>query len=415
MTDPRWAESRAPLVERLRDRIQAAGPLTFADFMAAALYDPEEGYYVRRADRASRSGDFLSAPEQDPLFGALLARQVADCWERLGQPAQLHLREDGAGSGALAQTLLEALRATSPGAFAAVRYAAREADPQRGTAIAARLAAAGLGATIGEESAPLDPGLVIANELLDALPVHRLVLRDGELLELLVDWAEDWFVERPGPLSEPRLAAQLAAEDIVLADGQRTEVCLAALDWVARLGRDLRRGYALIVDYGHPAARRHDAARPEGLLRTYRAHHAGDDPFQAVGEQDLTAHVDWTAVEAAAGASGLGVAGRVPLPAFALGLDAGSLLTELGGRQEMSADRYRSARAALRDLLDPRRLGRFEVLVLARDAPLDPPLRGLGASLPAGFGQAGGQAGAGGLGGLGGPDRAGGPPDPPQA
>lgn len=390
--DGRWAESCAPLVERLREEIARDGPITFARFMARALYDPQDGYYTTRSDRASREGDFLSAPEQDALFGALLARQLVECWERSGRPGRFILREDGAGSGALAEAVLAALRASAPETFAALRYEAVEVDPGRAAAIARRLRAAGLGAALGPPADPtrssLDPGIVLANELLDALPVHRLTMVDGVIRELLVGWADGWFVERPGPLSDDRLADLLEVEGVKLVEGQRTEVCPAALEWAAGLGRDLLHGYAFVIDYGHPALERHAPDRPGGLLRTYRQHRVSDDPFRAVGRQDLTAHVDWTAVEAAAAEAGLDILGRTRLAGFALGLEAGSLLTELGSRPDTSAGRYLAARAALRDLLDPSRLGAFEVLVLGRGVPGSPPLRGLGAALPSGFGRA---------------------------
>lgn len=393
--EERWAESHAPLVERLRDEIVTGGPITFARFMEAALYDPSEGYYVRSDRRASRQGDFLSAPEQDPLFGGLLARQVEESWERLGRPGRFVLREDGAGSGALAASLLEALRTSAPRCYEACRYEPVEVDGGRAAAIRARLAGVGLdgaisgGTMTGDPGAPpgegqsLDPGLVVANELLDALPVHRLTCGDGRLAEVFVDWSEGWFVERLGEPSDPRLGELLLAEGVRLAEGQRTEICLSALDWVTDLGAALRRGYAFVIDYGQPAGQRHAPSRPEGLLRTYRGQHAGDDAFRAVGVQDLTAHVDWTAIEDQATAAGLAIVGRTSLAAFCLGLDAGSLLTGIGARPETTVASYRSARGALRDLLDPRRLGAFGVLILGRDVPDGPPLRGLGATLPA--------------------------------
>lgn len=406
--EERWAESCPPLVERLRDEIRRDGPIPFARFMDVALYDPADGYYVTRDDRASRAGDFLSAPEQDPLFGALLARQVAECWERLGRPVPLVVREYGAGSGALGEAIGGALRDDAPDAFAALRYQPIEVDRRRRDVVTARLEAAGIGhleppaargpdetrGDPGEGTArsPFGPGIVIANELLDALPVHRVVGRRQGPRELLVGWRDDWFVDVEGDLSTPRLAAVLTATGAPLADGQRTELSLAALDWIEQLGATLTRGYAILIDYGLDGARRHDPARSGGLLRTYRAHHAGDDPYRAVGRQDLTAHLDWSALEEAAAAAGLMVLGRTSLAAFAVGLDAASVLTELASRSGTTVERYRAARGALRDLLDPRRMGAFSALVLGRDVPRKPPLRGLAATLPEGGGWPAGPA-----------------------
>jgi SAM-dependent MidA family methyltransferase len=400
--EERWAESCPSLVGRLRDEILREGPIPFARFMEVALYDPADGYYVTRDDRASRAGDFLSAPEQDPLFGALLARQVAECWERLGRPAPLVVREYGAGSGALGAAIGGALREGAPDAFAALRYHPIEVDRRRRDVVTARLEAAGIGhlepeggrpgeaargsLADGTAQEPFGPGIVIANELLDALPIHRVVGTRQGPRELLVGWRDDWFVDVMGDLSSPRLAAVLMGLGTPLADGQRTELGLAALDWVGQLGATLTRGYAILIDYGLEGPRRHDPARPGGLLRTYRGHHAGDDPYRAVGRQDLTAHLDWSALQAAAAAAGLTVLGRTSLAAFTVGLDAASLLTDLAARSGTTVERYRAARGALRDLLDPRRLGAFSVLVLGRGIPPQPPLRGLAAALPEGGG-----------------------------
>jgi SAM-dependent MidA family methyltransferase len=379
----RWGESRAPLVERIRDEILAAGPLVFARFMELALYDPTDGYYARRADRPTREGDFLSAPELHPIFGAALARQVEECWERLGRPATFTLREEAAGSGALGLAILEALGAP---ARRAVRYLPTEATPVKEAAVRARLAAAGHAEHLASEAAPEEAmtGVVIANELLDALPVHRLTVRDGELLEIHVGWRDGWFADELLPPSTPELGATLDGTGVRLVDGQVAEVGLAAQAWLRGLAARLERGYALVIDYGHPAAQLYDAAkRAGGLLRTYRRHHAGDDPYRYVGEQDMTAHVDWTTLERVAGEAGLDVLGRTTQAEFLTGLGLGDLLVELQSRPGLAHAEYAAARAAVVRLLDPGALGRFGVLALGRGVAAEPPLRGLGFRLPA--------------------------------
>ena len=331
--EERWAESRAPLVERIRDEILAAGPLTFARFMELALYDPTDGYYARSADRPTRTGDYLSAPELHPIFGAAIARQVGECWERLGRPAALTLREEAAGSGALGLAILEGLRGSASAAFEALRYLPLEATPERETAIRERLVTAGFGGRLAEAGAAERPfvGVVIANELLDALPVHRLTARGGRPLELHVTWRDGWFADEALPPSSPALAATLKRAGVRFVEGQVGEVCPAAGAWLRGIGARLERGFAIVIDYGHTAADLYDAAaRPGGLLRTYRRHHAGDDPYRFVGEQDLTAHVDWTTLERVAGEDGLEVLGRTTQAEFLAGLGLGDLLVELG-------------------------------------------------------------------------------------
>ena len=381
--EDRWAESRGPRVERMRDEILGQGPITFARFMELALYDPTDGYYARRADRPTREGDYLSAPEMHPIFGAALARQVEECWERLGRPATFTLREEAAGSGALGLAILEALR---PPARRAVRYVPTEATPMKEAAVRARLAAAGHAEHLAGEAAPEEAmtGVVIANELLDALPVHRLTVRDGELLEIHVGWRDGWFADEPLSPSTPELGATLDRAGVRLVAGQVAEVGLAAQAWLRGLGARLVRGYALVIDYGHPATELYDAAkRAGGLLRTYRRHHAGDDPYRHVGEQDMTAHVDWTTLERVALEAGLDVVGRTTQAEFLTGLGLGDLLVELQSRPGQTHAEYAAARAAVVRLLDPAALGRFGVLVLGRGVSAGQSLRGLAFRLPA--------------------------------
>lgn len=371
----RWAESRGPLVERLRDAIQAGGPMTFAAFMAAALYDPTDGYYVTRHDRAAREGDFLSAPEMDPLFGAALALHLERGWECLGRPDPFVVREDGAGRGALMSGLLARLRGRGSPMLEVLRYRPVEVDRAREVAVRERLRAEGFGAQLAAPSDGGMTGAILANELLDALPVHRLVRLDGRIRELYVAWRAGWFADEPGQPSDPALEATLDASGLELAEGGHAEVSLAAQAWVGGAAAILDRGWLLLIDYGGPGAALW-ARHPEGLLRTYRAHHAGADPYRAVGRQDLTAHVDTSAIGRAARGAGLEVLGETTLAEFMAGLQAGELLVELGADPATTAERYRTARGALLRLLDPTAMGRFAVLGFGRGMAAGPALPG---------------------------------------
>jgi SAM-dependent MidA family methyltransferase len=386
----RWAESDAALVERLRDTILLEGPIPFARWMEVVLYDPHDGYYATGdGRRTTRAGDYLTAPELHPIFGTTLAGQVEETWDRLGRPARFTLREEAAGSGALGLAILECLEATGSPAAQAVRYLPIEADTRREAAIRARIEAAGLGAQLEKPSVREAPmvGMVLANELLDALPVHRLTVRDGELLELHVDWREGWFLQVAMPLSTAELAVALSRVGVRLTEGQVAEVGLAAAAWVRALGTWLERGLAMIIDYGHPARELYDPElRPAGLLRTYRRHHVGDDPFRFVGEQDLTAHVDWTTLELAAADAGLEILGRSTQAEALSGLGIGERLVELQSQPGMTAEVYAAARAAVVRLVDPRAMGGFGVLLLGRGLAAEPPLRSLAFRMPASAG-----------------------------
>jgi SAM-dependent MidA family methyltransferase len=380
----RWAESDAALVERLRDAIQANGPMTFARYMDGVLYDPEHGYYVTRDDRTTREGDYLTAPELHPIFGATLAAQVEEAWERLDRPGTFTLREEAAGSGALGLAILDRLVAVRSPAAEAIRYLPVESDPTREASVRARLERAGHGARLaGPEPGGSLTGIVVANELLDALPVHRLTVHGGDLQELHVDWQDGWFTQVARAPSTPALAAHLARIGIDLVEGQVAEVGLMAAAWVRELGARLDRGLAMIIDYGHPARELYDPElRPGGLLRTYRLHHAGDDPYRFVGEQDLTAHVDWTSLELAALDARLDVLGRTTQAEALTGLGLGDQLVELQSRPGITTEAYAAARAAVVRLLDPRAMGGFGVLMPGRGIAAAPPLRSLSFRMP---------------------------------
>jgi SAM-dependent MidA family methyltransferase len=221
-------------------------------------------------------------------------------------------------------------------------------------------------------------GLILANEVLDALPTQRVVVRKGELREVFVGDDDGGLIDVEGTPSSPLLAGRLADEGVVLAEGQRAEICLAIDGWVGRVAAGLGRGVALLVDYGHPAAELYDPnRRPAGTLAAYLRHQVHDDPYRAVGRQDLTAHVDITAVERAAGAAGLAHLGTTTQAAFLDGLGAGEILVGYQSGPGATLQAYLEARAALVRMIDPAAMGRFRVMAFGRGLPAGTLLRGL--------------------------------------
>jgi SAM-dependent MidA family methyltransferase len=308
-----------------------------------------------------------------------LARQVAECWERLGRPVPFTVREAGAGRGTLARDIIDGLRQEWADGLAALRYELADANAARVEQAVARLAAAGADvAPAGDE--PIT-GVLLANELLDAFPVHRLIVHDGTLHELYVTWRDGWFTDEVAPLSDPALAQPV--EDLPFVEGQRLEVSPAAQAWARGIGGQIERGYAILIDYGYPAEELYAAReRFGGTLRTYSRHLAGDDPYRRVGRQDLTAHVDVTAVERAAVRAGLDHLGTTTQAAFLLGLGLEDLLREAREAPGTTLEAQLALRAAIARLLDPAATGVFRVLVFGRELPIEPPLRGLAYRLP---------------------------------
>jgi SAM-dependent MidA family methyltransferase len=300
------------LAERLRERIRrAAGAISFRDWMQAALYDERDGYYCRHElPRWGRAGDYRTSPERSPLFAATFARYFAELYAELGAPEVFWIIEAGAGAGHFAEELLETLRPWYPQVFAATRYVFDEASEDARQRAKLRLAPFAERVEFRRlceiETASVE-GIIFANELLDAFPVHRVRMRDGKLFELYVREDETgafcWIEGEPGT---SRLQEYFEREGISLCEGQTAEVNLEAEDWIASAASALNRGYLVTVDYGAEAVELYQTPqRRQGTLRAFHRHQFADDPLTHPGEHDLTTSVDWTHIRRAGEAAGL--------------------------------------------------------------------------------------------------------------
>jgi SAM-dependent MidA family methyltransferase len=367
------------LAGRIRAEILARGPMTFARFMELALYDPDGGYYRGPVARPGREGDFLTAPETHPIFGWALAAQLDQLWDAMARPPRFVVREHGAGAGALALAVLDGLARSGSALLDRIVWQPVEIEPQRAASFRRALTEAGRGDRLEPATDTPVVGVVLANEVLDALPVHRVVVRDGELREVLVGVGRDGgFADVEEQPTTGAIRLRLAGEGIELAEGQRAEVSLGIDDWVARAARSLERGLLLLVDYGYPATELYDPdRRRDGTLRAYVRHVVHDDPYRHIGRQDLTAHVDVSAVTGAAVAAGLRVLGVTTQAEFLAALGAGELLRGLQDEPATTLQGYLDARAALGRMLDPAAMGRFRVMAFGRGLPAGTELAGL--------------------------------------
>jgi SAM-dependent MidA family methyltransferase len=359
----------SPVRARIAASIRAGGPISFADFMALALYDAEHGYY-HRVDHAR---DYQTSPDLHPVFGATVGRQVAEMWQHLGRPGRFSVFEDGAGSGRLAASLLDWAAAEAPDFYAALRYEARDlADGRLDDGIAALDRHAGK-LTRRDGWPEAIEGCILTNELLDAFPVHRVRVEDGRLLELRVGLDGDRFVDVASPASGA-LLAYFEALGLQPGEGCDAEVNLEAPRWVEMAARHLRRGYVLTFDYGYEAADLYAPWRKRGTLLTFHRHTSDDDPYARVGDQDITASIDFTTVRQAGEAAGLRTLGLVSQAAFLANLGIGEALTRRPDPNALEA--HYALRRAIVELTDAAGLGRISVLVQGRDVP-DLPLTGL--------------------------------------
>ena len=344
--------------------------------MEVALYWPDGGYYsTRRA--FGPAGDFYTAPLTHPVFGALIARQLETMWRAVGRPERFAVIEAGAGTGKLAADIIEHAPALDAGFARALAYVGIERRGRGlGAALDSRLRGNDGGgiewATVegGELPSAGSPGVTLGNELLDAMPVHRVTVEEGELRELFVGLSPDGrLVETVGAPSTPALAERLVSLGVRLSEGHRAEVNLGLRAWVESAFGAIDSGYLLLIDYGHEASDYYDESRRQGTLRCYAGHTLGMNPYINVGRQDISVHVELTSLRAAAAAAGFVEAGAMSQSDLLRGLGIDEYRRDIAGRADMSP----AARAAnlrqIDSLADPDGMGSFRVLAFAKGAP----------------------------------------------
>jgi SAM-dependent MidA family methyltransferase len=382
-----------PLAQYLRDRITQQGPITFAEFMEILLYH-EAGYYSQRAKIMGQRGDFFTSVHLGDAFGAMLAVQLAQIWQRLGSPLSFDLVEIGAGQGWLARDILIHLRDYHPKCFICANYTIVEKSPglieqQKNTLQSLRDSGTVIRwqdwSDIGSQSIT---GCVFSNELIDAFAVHQVQKVGDCLMEVYVTLEGDRWVETLQPFSTEAIAEYFQAANIDLLspdypEGYRTEVNLQALDWLHTVADRLAQGYLITIDYGYSSGRYYNPGRSSGTLQCYYQHQVHGDPYIHLGQQDITAHVDFTALQTQGDRLGLVTLGLTQQAAFLMYLGLGDRIAGLsqgaGYSGEEMLDRLK-LRDALHRLIDPTGLGGFGVLVQGKalpDAAVELPLTGL--------------------------------------
>jgi SAM-dependent MidA family methyltransferase len=353
-----------PLGHALAARIQAEGPITFAEYMRECLYHPEFGYYSKPEMR--RFADFYTSVDVHPIFGRLLARQFAEMWNLLGRPGEFFCVEPGAGVGRLAAHILDFAARELPDFYAALRYFAVEksaARRERHREILEKHFAAGRVTSSAELPADIPVGCIFSNELIDAFPVHRIVFEHGRLKEIYVGFDGRSLVEEQGPLSCRAIQEYLNEQQITLREGQHAEVNLDACSWVSDAGRRLGRGFVLTVDYGHEARELYNERHMRGTLLAYTAHSAAENFYGRPGEQDLTAHVNFTALHLWGRRANLTRTGMASQMSFLVALGRENEFADLYDPGTSEVERVR-ARLLLKSLINPEGMGeRFQVFI----------------------------------------------------
>lgn len=366
---PEQAAHSARLVERIRDEIDAQqGWISFERFMELALYEPGLGYYSAGASKFGESGDFITAPEISPLFSRCLANQCIEVFEQIGSADILEL---GAGSGVMAADILTELHATNhlPRTYFILEVSADLRDRQRERL--ARLAPEVLERVQWLDAWPTAfRGVVLANEVLDALPVHRFRIRKDQVNAVGVTWQLgqlDWSEVRADEPLEKAVRAIESELESPLPDGYGSEINVRLRDWIAGLSGALEEGVVLLIDYGLPRRQYYRPERREGTLLCHYRHRFHDNPLIHVGVQDIGAWVDFTAVAEAAVGAGLEVIGFSTQAHFLIGNGIEQLIAGLQSA-ELEA-RVQLARQAMLLTLPGEMGERFKVIGLGKQYP----------------------------------------------
>lgn len=375
------------------------GRITFAEYMDMALYHPEHGYYSSHAVKIGfQDSDFFTSANLSTDFGELLAEQFLQMWNILARPVPFCLVEMGAGQGLLAMHILNYYRLHHPDFLAAIEYIIVEKSPAFQQEQQQRLQSFSVRwCNLTDIVTDSVTGCFFSNELVDAFPVHQFILEAGQMREVYVttrgDESENLFVEVTGELSTPELRKYFDLVGIDLStrsyeDGYRSEINLAVSDWLSVVADRLHRGYVLTIDYGYHAHSYYHPRRWQGTLQCYHKHRYHSNPYINIGRQDITAHVDFTALEQWGDRFGLEKIGFIQQGLFlmALGLGDWAERTALGNgiagisRQHTDISEFLQRRRALHQLIDPTELGGFGVLVQSKglhQREIAQPLRGL--------------------------------------
>jgi SAM-dependent MidA family methyltransferase len=356
----------------IRAEIERTGLIPFERFMDLALYHPKVGYYhcTREKPRTGRHGDFFTSVSVGPLFGRLLARQFLEMWQKLEKPASFRIIEQGGEDAQLACDILSWCRNETPEFFAAIRYALFEPVAANQAIQRMKIDAASLSAHVlwldSFQAFPTSDlnGVFFSNELVDSFPVCAVIRRDGTWLErhVTLDPAGN-FTWTEKPIADPELAS--AVRDLPPLEGYATEINLRSRAWIKQVAQIITRGYILTVDYGFPASVYYAPFRRTGTLTAYCDHRRSDDLLHDPGSQDLTAHVDFTALAQAGESAALATLGFLDQQHFLMGIAH----DELSGAATPQAGIATNLRA-WQTLTHPGHLGaRFHALLQAKHAP----------------------------------------------
>jgi SAM-dependent MidA family methyltransferase len=302
------------LADIIIEKIREAGPLSFHDYMDMCLYHPGKGYYTSSKDQIGEAGDFYTSPHFSSLFGQMIARQLEEMWSILNKEP-FTVVEYGAGPGLLCRDILRALK-ENEALYRDLRYCIIEKSASMREK-EKKILPEKVSWYRQIEDIPNLTGCILSNELVDNFPVHRVIMKE-ELMEVFVDYNQG-FTEILKPAGEG-LKNYFKELGVSLPGGYRTEVNLNAPDWLHDIAGHLKKGFVLTIDYGHPSSLLYNENRRDGTLTCFYRHKMNDDPYQNIGEQDITTHINFSALAHWGSLYGLSCSGFTSQAHFLQGL-----------------------------------------------------------------------------------------------
>ena len=391
-----------PLEKIIIDKIKKQGSTTFETFMDMALYYPELGYYTSPDLKIGRKGDFYTSPHLHKIFGAMIGKQLEEMWEIMERPSVFHAVEIGAGAGYLCKDILDYLKTRE--IFQSLNYIIVEINPVMIEKQKELLSnppnpwspsappEAGKPPLIkvmtrrGGERGLLDEkvkwvsslrelnnirGCIFSNELLDAFPVHLIEMEDA-LKEIFINFDGKNIIEQKLDISSPNLLKYLEEFNIDITSGYRTEINLKIKDWLKEISEILHEGFVITIDYGYTAKEYYDEERSKGALLCYHKHRMNENPYENIGEQDITAHVNFSSLKKWGEEIGLKTIGYCPQGTYLISLGIDEVITEIYG----NSSEYPSEILKIKNLILPQGMGESHKVMIQYKGERLPTLRG---------------------------------------
>jgi len=362
-----------PLQQKIIRRIKSEGPVTFRTFMEMALYEPELGYYTSQKTRIGRSGDFYTSSHLHPAFGIMIGKQIEEMWEIMNKPSDFQIVEMGSGAGYLCKDILDYLKNRE--LFNSLNYTIVELNPAMKTSQQNLLT--DFSGKIRWVSSIRElnniKGCILSNELLDAFPMHIIEMND-EIKEIFVSTDNEKLTEIKGAPSTSGITDYIKEFSIELEKGHRTEINLEIKKWLGEINRALTEGFILTIDYGYSSEDYYSEDRNKGTLLCYHEHQVTEDPYQNTGEQDITAHVNFSSVKKWGDELGINTIGFCPQGTFLVSLGIDEVIAEIHKIHKNSDYPFEVAR--IKKLILPGTMGETHKAIIQYKGSGKPALRG---------------------------------------